>query len=485
MIAALGYCARNALRSRKSAGRAVGILLCALIPPVIGNSIIIISGNKLVSTVGYYIYFLGMNCVMAALIHFADEYCAIRPEHKKYKIPAIVFLAVDTVQLLCNPIFHHAFDTEAIEAGGFTYYRLLPLLGQTFHRVVDYGLLAVVIILFFVKMYYAPRIYSERYSVILISMIVTAGWETFYIFSRTPIDRSMIGFGAFGFMVYFFSIKYRPMRLLDRMLSHIASTMPEALYFFDASDTCIWANQAGIDLVGIENEDYEVASTRLRKMFGNYQTPGSQQHEIKVNGETRSFVVENHDTLDERGRLTSSFLSVRDNTAEQMTLRAEIYKATHDPLTDVYNRAGYNLLLNKMELWKTIMLLIDTDCFKKINDTYGHETGDNVLKKVAATLTRCFRSEDYVCRIGGDEFVVLMLHSDSDQRDLIISRVQKINSILSAGEDGLPPVTVSVGAADGRNTSYPEQLFEHADRALYETKRGGKNGYTFYEDLPQ
>ena len=108
-----------------------------------------------------------------------------------------------------------------------------------------------------------------------------------------------------------------------------------------------------------------------------------------------------------------------------------------------------------------------------------------MLKKVASTLTRCFRSEDYVCRIGGDEFVVLMLHSDSDQRDLIISRVKKINSILSTGEDGLPPVTVSVGAAHGRNTSYPEQLFEHADRALYETKRGGKNGYTFYEDLNQ
>ena len=104
MIASLAFCARSALRSRKSAGRAVGILLFALIPPVIGNSVIIISGNKLVSTVGYYIYFLGMNCVMAALIHFADNYCSIPKDKKKYKIPAIVFLAADTVQLLCNPI---------------------------------------------------------------------------------------------------------------------------------------------------------------------------------------------------------------------------------------------------------------------------------------------------------------------------------------------------------------------------------------------
>ena len=77
LVVTFGICASKAVRSPKSIGRAVGLLLCALIPPVIGNAIIIISGDKTLSTVGYYIYFLGMNCTMLALIFFTDAYCMI------------------------------------------------------------------------------------------------------------------------------------------------------------------------------------------------------------------------------------------------------------------------------------------------------------------------------------------------------------------------------------------------------------------------
>ena len=196
--------------------------------------------------------------------------------------------------------------------------------------------------------------------------------------------------------------------------------------------------------------------------------------------------IRHGEKMSEKGAAELRFLARTYNSAREENLNRHkqlSYDATHDPLTDVYNRAGYNLLMSKMELWKTIMLLVDGDCFKSVNDTYGHEIGDKALQKIANTLKYCFRSEDYVCRIGGDEFVVLMLHSDSAQKELIMDRVRKINQILSTGEGEIPPVTVSVGIAHGSNASYPEQLFEHADQALYETKHNGKNGYTFYEDL--
>ncbi len=485
MIIALGVCAKKAHRSHKAIGRYVTGLLCALIPPVIGNAIIIISGHQTVSTIGYYIYFLGMNCVMCALVHFTYAYCAMSEKRNKWKLVVYAFLLVDTVQMLCNPIWGHAFSVDAVTADGFTYYQLVPYAGQAFHRFVDYGILAAVILVFFMRTVNSPRINSERYSVILVSMVAITLWESFYIFSRTPIDRSMIGFGVFGFLVYYFCLYYRPMRLLDSMLSHIASALPEALFFFDASDKCIWANQPGIDLVGIENGDFEVASVRLKKLYGENISCESCQHEIEKDGEVKTYVVEKHEIIDDLGRLTGSFLSVRDNTSEQMTLRAEVHKATHDPLTGVYNRAGYNVLMGRMELWKTIMLLIDGDFFKNVNDTYGHEIGDKILQKIASTMKRCFRSEDFVCRIGGDEFVVLMVHSSSEQKELIISRIEQINRALSDGGDGLPSITVSVGIAHGRNAHDTEELFEHADKALYETKSKGKNGYTFYEDLIQ
>ncbi len=156
------------------------------------------------------------------------------------------------------------------------------------------------------------------------------------------------------------------------------------------------------------------------------------------------------------------------------------YKASHDELTGVYNRAGYELLLSSIDLNSTYMLIIDVDDFKTINDTYGHEMGDCVLKKVADTLAGYFRSDDYICRIGGDEFVVFMVHADKTQSRLIESKISQINIELSNKEDGFADTSISVGIAHGSQAKDTVSLFKQADQALYETKHRGKSGYTFY-----
>ena len=172
MAIALAMCAYLALRSRKAIGKHVAQTVAALIPPVIGNMIIISSGTKASSTLGCYIYFLGMDLVMLALTGFTLEYCHLPNLKAKYLTTVRALLAVDAVQLLLNPLFGHAFDTEAIPVDGFAYYRLVPRLGQTFHRVVDYGILATVIVIFIYKLIRTPRIYAERYGIILTAILV-------------------------------------------------------------------------------------------------------------------------------------------------------------------------------------------------------------------------------------------------------------------------------------------------------------------------
>ena len=129
----------------------------------------------------------------------------------------------------------------------------------------------------------------------------------------------------------------------------------------------------------------------------------------------------------------------------------------------------------------TAFLLIDADKFKRVNDDHGHEVGDKVLQKIARVLLANFRTDDYVCRIGGDEFMVLMVHINKDVRHLIENKVMQINRELSDTEDGLPPVTVSVGVAMCRNTDNPQELFHDSDVALYYVKEHGRNGCCFYE----
>ena len=157
-------------------------------------------------------------------------------------------------------------------------------------------------------------------------------------------------------------------------------------------------------------------------------------------------------------------------------------KASVDKLTGLYNRAGYDRILAEMDLNSTILLLFDTDKFKAVNDTYGHETGDRVLVSISRAIRQNFRSEDRVCRIGGDEFVVLMLHVEGDQRDLIRRKVNRINRELAHPEGKLPIVSLSVGVAFGAAEPDAETLFAHADEALYKVKQAGGRDCIFYGD---
>ena len=126
------------------------------------------------------------------------------------------------------------------------------------------------------------------------------------------------------------------------------------------------------------------------------------------------------------------------------------------------------------------MSLFDLDNFKGINDNYGHETGDRVLKKLVDTLKNNFRMDDYICRIGGDEFVVFMVHSSPAMKNLITTKIENINNQLSEETDGIPPISTSVGIVHGTDVKDSSTLFEKADEAMYKSKQKGKRTLTFY-----
>lgn len=163
------------------------------------------------------------------------------------------------------------------------------------------------------------------------------------------------------------------------------------------------------------------------------------------------------------------------------SLKSLNYKASHDELTGVYNRAGYDLIRRRINPETTAFILFDADEFKTINDEKGHEIGDKVLIKIANVLRQNFRSDDYVCRIGGDEFIVLMMNINKFSRPMIEKKVNRINESLADTEDGLPPITVSVGISYCRDIEDTQEIFHEADVALYHIKENGKNGFCFYD----
>ena len=170
----------------------------------------------------------------------------------------------------------------------------------------------------------------------------------------------------------------------------------------------------------------------------------------------------------------------RISEANRKSKKRLIYEARHDQLTDLLNRNGYESLAQSIDPSNSVLLLIDIDHFKSINDTYGHDVGDKVLELVADTLKANFRENDYIFRFGGDEFAVIMQDADKNCRELIVNKAARINESLSEKREGVPVVSVSVGVAFGKEESESQNLFKEADIALYRVKENKRGGVEFF-----
>ena len=157
------------------------------------------------------------------------------------------------------------------------------------------------------------------------------------------------------------------------------------------------------------------------------------------------------------------------------------HEASHDALTGLFNRGAYDLLMSSTDKEHMALLLIDVDNFKGVNDTYGHAVGDRVLKRVADILKHSFRSVDILCRIGGDEFAVVMTRANSSMADLVLNKIQRANDLLQHPKDDLPPVSLSVGVAFSDRKNPKGDIFKDADTALYQVKESGRNGCRIFE----
>lgn len=149
------------------------------------------------------------------------------------------------------------------------------------------------------------------------------------------------------------------------------------------------------------------------------------------------------------------------------------YHSITDDLTQIYNRRKIMSLFEKNISQECGVILLDIDNFKKINDTYGHVIGDQVLKRIATTIKESIREKDVVGRYGGEEFLVLLSHTNHEDLDLVSERIRKNIEELTWEYPNLT-TTVSIGVTPcfSGNT---DEVLHAADTLMYEAKNTGKN----------
>ena len=159
---------------------------------------------------------------------------------------------------------------------------------------------------------------------------------------------------------------------------------------------------------------------------------------------------------------------LKDNVEKTAALS---HAATHDALTGLYNRAAFDKIYVEYSRGHTGIMIADVDHFKQYNDEYGHDIGDRVLQHVADKLTEHFRTGDFICRIGGDEFCIIMPDVFHSQAPAMAEKIRTINKELAEIGEGLPPISISAGFAFWDRPNPKNSLLKDADEVLLKIKK--------------
>ncbi len=258
----------------------------------------------------------------------------------------------------------------------------------------------------------------------------------------------------------------------------------------------VWQNRAMEHLFGYDLGELEGAPTRTLyaddasymiageaaysalEAYGVYRT----QLELARKDGTKFWVDMSAMLLPGKGAETLWMLM--DSTALKKHQERVEWLAYHDTLTGLPNRAllsdRFHQIAAQTERSKRLVAVccLDLDEFKLVNDRFGHETGDKLLKEVARRIEGSIRASDTLCRLGADEFVLLLTDLESvEEYERALRRViDAIDKPISIGEPGLTQVSASIGVTlFPLDAVTPDMLLDHADQAMYQAKKFGRN----------
>ena len=170
-----------------------------------------------------------------------------------------------------------------------------------------------------------------------------------------------------------------------------------------------------------------------------------------------------------------------EDISERMQIAEElVFIGTHDKLTGLYNRSFFEEEMHRLQSGRHFpvsILIGDLDNLKEINDTHGHAAGDELLKAVAAAIRECFRTDDLIARVGGDEFVVLLPGVVEEES---LQALERLNLCIDSynSQHSLLPIRISFGVATGEKGTPLEIVLHEADRRMYAVKREKKEKLT-------
>lgn len=362
--------------------------------------------------------------------------------------------------------------------------------------------------------------------------MVAAGWIGWF---HEPMVQ-LIGYfsiaGSCGYYVFLRRVlrQINPSKVIPNRVRTALDTLAEGLLILDSKQRIMLANEAFSRIVGQTPDslvgsragalawrnkgDYEnnpVDETPWEKTLESGDRHTGELLDLEITPENRrTFVVNSAPIFNDKLKVQGVLTSFEDVTPleqkkrelhftlQQLTKSSEEIRrqneeletlATTDPLTECLNRRSFFVQFET--LWQNAVrhelpmacVMVDIDFFKSINDSFGHSVGDDVLRGISATLRRVARVGDLVCRFGGEEFCVLLPHTDIDDA---VQAAERLRVAIADTKFPQLSVTTSLGvSALSLGAAEPQEMLDQADKCLYIAKRNGRNQYVRWDNIPE
>ena len=284
------------------------------------------------------------------------------------------------------------------------------------HFVFAFCLVLCTIASFITKITRIPYFYRKKYFPILVVICVILVLNVVCDLSEFPVDLSLPFFVFAAILICYLSLYRSPKELVDKTLSIVVTEMNNMVICFDINNECVYANDRALEMFCTSEGSLQAVSEYVKAWLAENDIESRDSLEWSdqktIDNEIHYFDIEYRKLFDQKKEYIGFFLNLVDNTEKHLALEQERYLATHDTLTGLYNKSHF--AVKSAEILKShpdeewLLLSSNIKDFKLINDLFGMEKGNEVLKMEAGLLKERCRDGIVYGRIGGDKFAVCM-----------------------------------------------------------------------------
>lgn len=419
------------------------------------------------------------NIVILRLITILEGVPEEVKSHKFIRYISYLFVLVDAVFISVKPECFFNISPSFI---GDTFYVWNIEYKHPFivHQVIGFSFSIHILIKLIKNISKNHLFYRKRFTIFLILYVFEQICNVIYItnVSFFKLDFTPLIFGIISIYAFFFAAFTIPRTIKDNMLSIASETISDAVICFDNKGNCLYCNNSAKMI-------YKPGESQwINKYLDSPKDEIKCEEKIDIDGDTHTFNVEFKKIRDLSGKYSGAYIKLNDMTIELNEIKLEEYRATHDELTGLANRAAF---FNKCE--KVIRqnpdvprYLVATNIknFKFINDLFGTKFGDNIIKRQADMLDKANYTNCVKGRVSGDKFAML-IPKKSFNIDLA---VQNTNFVRELGQNVRFPLTIQIGVYE--ITDPTEKVYTMYNKALLALKNNkdgvnGPNLVSFYD----